>query len=409
MKANKNHGPWITVETGIRKYEHLSRKHGKKYDTYYALRYTAHGTRREEGLGWTSEGWTLEKVRATLAQLRIAKTTGEGEITLREKRTAAKEKREREIKIQQEAKRDNLTFSDVWNQYYLPHLMHSTKTSENKSKEIQLYTKWIQPILENVIFKTLSPPQVQAISNNMLEQGRAPRTARYALAVISQIWTCAFNNGLVATLSPTKRVKKPQEDNRRVRFLTQEETTLLLAELHKTSKMAYDIALLSYLTGIRAGEIFTLTWIDVDLSQRTIFIKDPKNGQNRYAFMTDEIYDMMKARSVTTISKNSFVFSWAEDQSRPLSQIPKAYAQAVIKLELNKDIIDIRQKVCFHTLRHSFASALVQEGVPLFVLKELLGHKTTEMTNRYSHLSPQSVKTAAMQMQGKLNIPLEQK
>ena len=95
-KNKTNHKAWEKVESGIRKYEHLTRKHGKRPDVYYAIRYTVDGKRYEEGLGWASKGWTLEKVRETLAELRLAKKTGAGPVTLHEKREKAKAEREAE-------------------------------------------------------------------------------------------------------------------------------------------------------------------------------------------------------------------------------------------------------------------------------------------------------------------------
>jgi site-specific recombinase XerD len=55
---------------------------------------------------------------------------------------------------------------------------------------------------------------------------------------------------------------------------------------------------------------------------------------------------------------------------------------------------DTRQRVVFHTLRHTYASWLVMEGVDLYRVKELLGHKDLTMTQRYSHLAPDSLRGA---------------
>jgi site-specific recombinase XerD len=60
----------------------------------------------------------------------------------------------------------------------------------------------------------------------------------------------------------------------------------------------------------------------------------------------------------------------------------------------NKGVEDSRQRVVFHTLRHTFASWLVMEGVDLYRVKELLGHKDLTMTQRYSHLAPDTLRGA---------------
>jgi site-specific recombinase XerD len=66
----------------------------------------------------------------------------------------------------------------------------------------------------------------------------------------------------------------------------------------------------------------------------------------------------------------------------------------VASLGLNKGITDRRDKFVFHSLRHSFASWLVQAGQPLYTVARLLGHSTTAMTERYSHLCPDNFRNA---------------
>lgn len=61
---------------------------------------------------------------------------------------------------------------------------------------------------------------------------------------------------------------------------------------------------------------------------------------------------------------------------------------------LNRGIKDRRERVCFHTLRHTFASWLVQKGYPLAMVGNLLGHKDIKMTMRYAHLAPNQARLA---------------
>ena len=77
---------WVSIEKGIRYKEHTERKHGKKFDRYYVLRYTVESVKHQEALGWASEGITLEKARLKLAQLREAHRSGDGPQTLAEQK-----------------------------------------------------------------------------------------------------------------------------------------------------------------------------------------------------------------------------------------------------------------------------------------------------------------------------------
>lgn len=70
--------------------------------------------------------------------------------------------------------------------------------------------------------------------------------------------------------------------------------------------------------------------------------------------------------------------------------------------EVPVEITDARQRVVFHSLRHTFASWLVQNGTPLYTVAKLMGHSTLEMTQRYSHLAPDTLKKAALSLGGVL-------
>ena len=71
-------------------------------------------------------------------------------------------------------------------------------------------------------------------------------------------------------------------------------------------------------------------------------------------------------------------------------------------LSLNDGITDPRDRVVFHTLRHTFASWLAIQGTPIYTIKELMGHKTLAMTERYSHLIPDAKRQAVKGLTGML-------
>ena len=78
----------------------------------------------------------------------------------------------------------------------------------------------------------------------------------------------------------------------------------------------------------------------------------------------------------------------------PIQSVSHAFDRSVRRLGFNQGITDPRQKVTFHTLRHTFASWLAIQGTPILVIKELLGHQTLAMTERYAHLIPDQKKQA---------------
>lgn len=228
-----------------------------------------------------------------------------------------------------------------------------------------------------------------------------PATIRHFLALISQVWNLAVSRNIVSGDSPTKRIKKPRTDNRRIRFLTPEEARRLLETLRGRSLDLHDSALLSLFAGLRAGEIHALTWSDVNLDASTLYIRDPKNKVSRHAIATPEIREMLTRRIQDGQSPTSLVFPAKNGKMR--LKISKLFDKVVTELGFNKGIEDARQKVVFHSLRHTFASWLVQRGVPLYTVAELMGHTTLEMTKRYSHLAPDTMRAAAMGLSGILD------
>ena len=81
------------------------------------------------------------------------------------------------------------------------------------------------------------------------------------------------------------------------------------------------------------------------------------------------------------------------DRSEHVNTISDQYQRIVDEL-FNKDITDDRNKVVFHTLRHTFASWLAMDGVDINTISELMGHATLEMTKRYMHLAPNKFDSA---------------
>ncbi|MFZ1986096.1 MAG: site-specific integrase [Desulfatitalea sp.] len=225
----------------------------------------------------------------------------------------------------------------------------------------------------------------------MVDKGRAERTIRLALDMVRQVFNFAATNGIYSGANPAAgKVKRPNADNRRVRYLTEAEADTLLVALKEKSPDTHDQALLSLNTGLRAGEIFSLTWADVNFEDVTLLIKDTKSGRNRHAFMTERVRDMLKARPEG--KPGNLVFP--NMAGGRIKQVSNSFDRVVDELKFNEGITDRRQRLTFHCCRHTFASRLVERGVDIYHVKELLGHQTIELTARYSHLSPASLRAA---------------
>ncbi len=383
-----------TAHTGLRYFEHDTRKHGKRLDRYYAIRFRLDGELKEYGIGWLSDG-IPEAIRKEepnlgfedycLKLLREYKTNvkiGAGPMSPKEKREKAAKEREQAEQARKQAEKENLTLNKYFYDSYYPDAKINKKEHSFNHEETH-FRLWIDPIAGKRPIKDLSEFNVRRIVKSLLDAGKTPRTAQYVMATLRQIWNHARRAKFVSGDSPTRNVKIPKFDNRRQRFLSSKEAGALLDALQAKDETLYQMSLLSLHTGMRASEIFKLTWGCIDTERGIITILDAKSGHGRAAFMTQKIkkmFDEMKRGK-----NDEYVF--VGRKGLPYNEIPTLFRDIVTELKFNENVSDARQRVCFHSLRHTMASWHAEGGTDLYVLKELLGHGSITLTERYSHLS----------------------
>ncbi|OPY72243.1 MAG: Tyrosine recombinase XerD [Syntrophorhabdus sp. PtaU1.Bin050] len=416
---------WIkTPHKGLRYYEHPTRKHGKKKDRYYAIRFKVAGKDYSYGVGWLSEGVPDEIKKKhhdigfeehclmLLRQYKGNLKAGTGPQSPKEKRRLEEERRNLEQAAKQEQERDSLTFDKIFTEYYYPNALR-TKANRSATREEQFFRLWLSPVIGSLTLKDIASSELhlQKIRRNMAEGKRAneqikpnkrtekarseerpasERSINYCMAVLRQIFNYARRSGLFDGNNPVQGIKERKLDNKRFRFLTHEEAEQLLETLKLRSLDVHDMCLLSLDCGLRAGEVFKLTWGDVDTDKGMMVLRDTKSGQTRFGYMTTRVKDMLSRRIAG--ERNQLVFP-GED-GKPAQRITNTFFDTVNQLGFNRGVTDVRQKVVFHTLRHTYASWLVQNGVNLYTVQKLLGHSTISQTERYSHLAPSTLQDA---------------
>jgi integrase len=383
---------------GIRYREHPTRKHGINKDKYFAIRYQLAGKRSEEALGWLSQGWTLQKANARLSEIKENWRIGQGPQSLKEKRDLLKTKRKKEQIEKEKQDKENILFNVYFMDNYFP-TAQTSKATETCRTELLYFKNWIAPAFKNKSFKDIAPFHCEKLKKKLLDAGRAPRTLQYCFAIIRQIWNMAKRDSLINTEAPTKYVSIPKIDNKRLRFLSHDEADILLEELKKRSMQLHSMALLSLHCGLRAGEAFSLGWNDVDLEYGLLTLRDAKAG-TRQAYMTEKVKDMLADRK--QLAKNKFVFP--DRNGKKTKRISNVFVKVVNALKLNSGVTDRRQKLVYHSLRHTYASWLVQSGVDLYQVKELMGHSTISQTERYSHLAPGNLKDAVKILEESMSV-----
>jgi integrase len=386
---------WIKTEfNGIRYREHPSRKHGVKPDRYYNLRFSVGGHMVDQSLGWASEGMTLQKAALVMADLKEELRLGKGSGRLADRQKAQRQVEEEARVAALERERLATTYETFFREHYEPKLVY--KKAATAEREIALHRLWIFPVIANRPVRDLAPLDLERIRHRMLKAGRAARTAHYAMAVIRMVINVAIKTGYFVGTNPVADVRRMKFDNRRTRFLSHEEADALLGELTKRSPTVHNMAVLALHAGFRLGELYNLRWSDIDVTHSLITVRDTKSGRTRSIPMSGRVRQLFISADGGDASR--LVFPDKEGRQRK-GNISNSFDRAVDALGFNEGITDRRQRVTFHTLRHTCASWLAMAGVELYTIKEILGHQTIQMTERYSHLCPSRLKAAVATME----------
>jgi integrase len=379
---------------GVRYREHPTRKHNGRPDRYFTIRYKIDGKLKEEAIGWASQEWNAQKAALQRNELIRGQKLGNGPVSLSEKRLMAKNEREAEQLEKERAEKEKTTFGHFFDKTYCPNA--KMNVSEKSYQRIEsLGRLWIKPVIGDLFFGEISPLHLESIKTNMAEARKAARTIRYALAVVRQTFNYARYVNLYDGPSPIHNVRMPQADNKRLRFLTHEESKKLLKELESRSQQLYEICLISLRTGARADEIFSLKWSDVDVEHGLLTLWDTKNTKTRVAYMTEDVKELF--RNKKRGEHNELVFPGRGGEK--IVSISNSFERAVDEIGLNDEVTDPRMKVVFHTLRHTFASWLVEKGEDLYVVNKLMGHSSLAMTERYSHVGNNTLQDAVKKLE----------
>jgi integrase len=252
---------------------------------------------------------------------------------------------------------------------------------ENKTRagrdERCRYDAHLKEPLSKKRLSEISPFHLERLKSDLAKKELSPATVKHCLVLVREIFNKAIAWKKFQGQHPLRGVKMPSLNNRRERFLSYEEADLLLKELWNVSKSVHDQALLSLHCGLRAGEIFNLRGQDIDFQNGIIRIMDPKNKTNRTAYMTQATRERLKERIPKEANELIFKDRWHKGQ---IAAVSKTFENAVEELGFNNGVEDPRQRVVFHTLRHTFASWLAIQGTPILTIKELMGHKSLSMT-----------------------------
>ncbi len=276
-----------------------------------------------------------------------------------------------------------ITFQEFYDNYYLPYIKINIKSYETN---ISVFKNHILSHLANTSMCELKKNQVMQYHSSMVkEKNLAAATANKFLIFLSKAYRIAHEFELLpSNINPCKGVKEFELNNQRQIFLNQTQTKRLLKEVELSSNihLKYIIPML-LLTGARKREVLDAKWNDFDMLNNLWTIPITKNGKKRILPVTKPLQTILNQ-----IPKDKTPYLFASPITlKPYISIYQSWNNARVKANL--------KEVRMHDLRHTYASALVNAKCSLYEVQVLLGHSTAKMTQRYAHLSNESLMRAA--------------
>lgn len=334
----------------------------------YFIRYRKQGKQIEEKAG---RAFQDDMTPAKAARIR-ARRIEQNELSNTERREV-----ERQAK---EAEAGRWTIDRLWDEY-------NRQKSDRKdpATDKSYYTHHLSPPFGNRIPDEIITLDVDRLRIR-LGKKYSPQTVKHVLALLKRLIRFGVRKGLCSQPDPAKlHIELPVVHNEKTEDLTPEQIQALLEIADKDPHpYAGAIMKLALFTGLRAGEMFKLRWVDI--REGFIFLHDPKGGIPQKVPLPEPARGLLE--SLPKTGDSPYVFPGRDGQQRttirrPVDRIKKAAG-------LPKDFRPL------HGLRHVYASMLASSGkVDMYTLQKLLTHKSPSMTQRYAHLRDEALKRGA--------------
>ena len=279
------------------------------------------------------------------------------------------------------------TFLSAFQNYLKYISQYKTKKS---LYDVNIYSKHFLPIFKDLElsnidrnkikeYQTLRRSEVLKLNKNKnkKESEISFRTVNIEIATLSHFFNFCIEKGYIDK-NPASHIKKLNELSR-LKTLSDDDIQKLINSA--TNKLTKDIITFLIYSGCRKGEALNLKWDDVDLKNGIIAIKGTKTKYDRYIPISKPLKALL-----SHIERNQDCLYVFNRNGVKLTDFKRSFHTAC----KNAGFKDMH----IHDLRHVFASKMVMNGTSLYITGELLGHRTTQMTKRYSHLVPETLRKA---------------
>ncbi|MCP5158516.1 MAG: site-specific integrase [Gammaproteobacteria bacterium] len=243
------------------------------------------------------------------------------------------------------------------------------------------------PVFTEKLLCDIDPVDIRQYVRMRETEGAAASTINKEIGLLSRAIHYANREWGYALYNPALGCKK-REPEGRVRWLTRQEAQRLIdcaGQLGPRAAHLPELITLAVHTGMRKGELLSLEWRRVDFAHGLIYLEasHTKSSKRRSIPLNQPAKTALTA--CRERAPGRYVFGGVKDVKRSF-----AHACRLAGIDNFR----------FHDLRHTFASWLVQAGAALAEVRDLLGHSSIEMTERYAHLAPERLRGAVARLEG---------
>lgn len=285
------------------------------------------------------------------------------------------------------------TLDEFIDRQYLPHIKSYKRCI---TADMTLLNNHILPAFGASRLNEITPHNVNQFIAQKLSAGYKPSYCNRFLVLLGFCFNLALKWEVAGVQrNPVKAVSLLKCHNKIERYLKRDEHERLMREINKSPNplLRYFVPL-ALMTGARKREILDARWQDFDFEKKVWVIPMTKSGKPRHVPLIPEVIMLLKqlrAYLPTLMDQKSLLENpWVLPNHRtgkPLRSIFHSWDTA----RKQAGVEDLR----IHDLRHSFASALVNNGVPIYDVQHLLGHQDLRTTQRYAHLAPERLRNSA--------------
>jgi len=246
----------------------------------------------------------------------------------------------------------------------------------------------IMEIIGDLYLSDITNDVVASLGKELKARGNRPATINRNYACLKTILRSAAREWDAIDKVPFFRMEK--ETQGRIRVITKDELKTITTAFDQWNVPEFGhLALVLVNTGMRLGEALALKYSDVDFKEGLIHVWENKSDVPRSIWMIPLVRDILDVRK-------NIMNREGEERFFPMTTDQCQHYWKKVRSLMG---LDGDTQFVWHALRHTCASRLVQRGADLYVVKELLGHSTIKVTERYAHLAPSNLKQAVQLLQ----------